>query len=325
MNALRKAAISAEIFRVLLAALLLALSGSPLLAQQPAPVRNDLQRLRPGTVFRDCVRCPEMVVVPPGSVTVGPADDGAERMGFEEPRYTLTITRAIGVGRYEVTRGQFARFVQESGHKVDGGCFVWNGSRYLQDASRDWRNPGFAQKDNEPVVCVNWNDAKAYSEWLTKTTGEFYRLPTEEEWEYAARAGSLVSRPWGDKPQQACRYANVADTSAKRGVAGTVSWEFHECNDHHAHTAPVGSYPPNAFGLYDMLGNAWEWTEDCWSDENGGAPGDDPDWLNKVCSQRVLRGGAWVDSPTFVSYDFRFFIGSRDRDFYAGFRVVRAD
>ena len=325
MSARKNVPFSTKIFRLLSTVLLLALSNSPLFAQLPAPVRNDVQQLRPGTVFRDCAACPEMVVVPPGSVTPGASSETAAQKGLEDPPHTVGIRRAIGVGKYEVTKGQYARFVQDSGHAPDSGCFVWNGSRYLQDASRDWRNPGFAQQDNEPVVCVNWNDAKAYSEWLTKRTGEGYRLPTEEEWEYAARAGSQGSRPWGDKPQRACRYANVADASAKRGVAGTVKWKFHECDDRHAHTAPVGSYPPNAFGLYDMLGNAWEWTEDCWSDENGGVTFDDPDWLNNVCSQRVLRGGGWVDSPAFVSYDFRFFIGSRDRDYYAGFRVVRVD
>ena len=315
----------ARILRWILAASLLALCSSQLLAQQSVPQRNNLQRLAAGTVFRDCPYCPELVAVPPGRVAVGSPEGEAGRNGGEQPAQSVAIPSAIGVGKYEVTRAQFARFVRDSGYSASGGCFVWNGSRYEQDASKDWRNPGFAQTEREPVVCVNWNDAKAYTAWLTKKTGRRYRLPTEAEWEYAARAGNQTSRPWGDSASDACRYANVADAAAKRNVPGTASWTFHECNDKRAYTAPVGSYRPNAFGLYDMLGNAWEWTEDCLNEESAGAPSDDADRSSNSCGRRVLRGGAWVDSPAFVRYDFRFFIGSDDRDFYVGFRVARTD
>lgn len=338
-NVVREAIVLIGTFRWVLAALLLAPGGSQLLAQQRNPGsastaaqtrqsasrQHNLQRLAPGTVFRDCAYCPEMVVVPPGNLTVGSPEGKAGRIDREQTQQPVAISNAIGVGKYEVTRAQFARFVRESGHAASGGCFAWNGSKYEQDASRDWRNPGFAQTDSDPVVCVNWSDAKAYTEWLTKRTGKPYRLPTEAEWEYAARAGDQASRPWGEDASDACRYANVADASAKRDVPGTTSWTFHECDDKHAYTAPVGRYPPNAFGLYDMLGNAWEWTEDCLIEENAGAPQDDRDRPNGACDRRVLRGGAWVDSPAFVRYDFRFFIGPDDRDFYIGFRVVRAD
>lgn len=327
--------------RCILAALLLAPGSSHLLAQQrdsagaattaqarpPAPRQDNLQRLAAGTVFRDCANCPELVVIPPGSVTVGLPESEAEQNNGQGPQNSLSIPAAIGLGKYEVTRAQFARFVRESGHAATGGCFVWNGGKYEQDASRDWRNPGFAQTENDPVVCVNWNDAKAYTGWLTKKTGKRYRLPTEVEWEYAARAGDRTARPWGDGDNAggACRYANVADATAKRVVPGTASWTFHECNDNRAYTAPAGRYRPNAFGLHDMLGNAWEWTEDCLKEEFAGTAPDDGDRPNRECARRVLRGGAWVDSPAFVRYDFRFFIASDDRDFYAGFRVARTD
>lgn len=286
---------------------------------------NDLQRLAAGTVFRDCADCPEMVVIPPGKFALGWPDDEAGQMDLEGPRQWVAIPSAFSAGRYEVTRAQFARFAQESGHSASGGCFVWSGGRYEQDASKNWRNPSFSQTDNDPVVCVSWYDAKAYTEWLTKKAGKRYRLLTEAEWEYAARAGMQTARPWGGNAGDACRYANVADASAKRGVPGTVSWTFHECDDNHAYTAPVGSYQPNAFGLYDMMGNAWEWTEDCRNDEVEGAPSDSRDGSSGECDQRVLRGGSWVDSPPFVRYDFRFFIGSDDHDYYNGFRVARTD
>jgi formylglycine-generating enzyme required for sulfatase activity len=321
----REASGSAGMLRWILAALLLALGSSHTYAQQPAPRNNDLQRLAPGTVFRDCARCPELVVIPPGSLTVSAPEIGAEQTGRDQPQRSLAIPNAIGMGKYEVTRAQFARFVRESGHAVSGGCFVWNGGKYEQDASKDWRHPGFAQTDKDPVVCVNWNDAKAYTEWLTKKAGKRYRLPTEAEWEYAARAGSRTPQPWGEKASAACRYANVADASAKRNVPGTASWTFHACDDKHAYTAPVGSYRPNAYGLYDMMGNVWEWTEECWKEEGLNAPADESVRPSAECGQRVLRGGSWVDSPAFVRYDFRFLIGVGDRDCYMGFRVARTD
>lgn len=262
-----------------------------------------------------------MVVIPPGSVSLGSAQSEAGQARSEGPTHTLALENAIGVGKYEVTKAQFARFVQERGYTTGGGCFAWNGSRYEQDASKNWRNPGFAQTGNHPVVCVNWNDAKAYTEWLSQKTGRRYRLPTESEWEYAARAGDQASRPWDDNPSEACRYADVGDASAKRGVPGTSNWTFHACDDHHAYTAPVGSYRPNAFGLHDMLGNAWEWLQECWREDYtpaGNGPG-------ARCSRHMLRGGAWVDSPALVRYDFRFFIDPDDRDYYSGFRVVRSE
>ena len=325
------------ILRCMVALLLLVLGGAPLFAQQrasdgaaakaqarrPAPQQNSLQRLTAGTVFRDCADCPEMVVIAPGSVSVRAANGDAGQAGREDPQHSLAIAHALGLGKYEVTKAQFARFVQESGHTASGGCFVWSGGRYWQDASKDWRDPGFAQTDNDPVVCVNWGDAKAYAAWLSKKAGRSYRLPTEAEWEYAARAGVQTPRPWGGDAGDACRYANVADASAKRDVPGTTTWVFHECDDQHAYTAPVGSYPPNAFGLYDTLGNAWEWVEDCFGDDNPGANGAEA--TSQECGRRMLRGGGWVDSPAFVSYDFRFFIGPDDRDFYIGFRVARTD
>lgn len=215
-----------RILRWLLAVLLLALDSSHILAQQrnlgvappeaseqrvapvqvvvapttvqtlkPTPQPDDLQRLAAGTVFRDCADCLEMVVIPLGIFTMGSPDSEAGQKDGEGLQPSVAIPSVFAVGKYEVTKAQFARFVQESGHSASGGCFVWSGSKYEQDASKDWRNPGFAQTDNDPVVCVNWNDAKAYIEWLTKKAGKRYRLPTEAEWEYAARAGNQTSRP----------------------------------------------------------------------------------------------------------------------------------
>ncbi len=334
-NALGNAVLT-RIFPWVMAALLLAPGGATVLAQQ----RNDLQRLKAGTVFRDCSYCPEMVAVPPGKLSIDPPEGEIGQADSVQTPHSVEISRALGVGRYEVTRAQFARFAQESGHAASGGCYAWNGGRYEQDAAKDWRKPGFAQTDRDPVVCVNWGDAKAYAEWLSKKTGRRYRLLTEAEWEYAARAGNKTLWPWGGNARDACRYANVADAAAQREVPGTASWTFHACNDRHAYTAPAGSYRPNAFGLYDMSGNAWEWTEDCLQDDYPApppeksstpadgriTPADGRGTPAGACrGQRVLRGGSWVDSPLFLRYDFRFRIGEDDRDFYIGFRVARPE
>ncbi|SRR6266571_1223502 len=291
----------------------------------PSATVNDLQRLAAGTVFRDCADCPEMVVIPPGRFAMGSPHSEAERYADEGPVHSVAISGRFGVGRYEVTKGQFARFVQERGYSASRGCYVWNGNNIEQDASKDWRNPGFRQTDTEPVVCVNWDDAKAYAQWLTQKTGKPYRLLTEAEWEYAARAGRQESRPWGDNPNEGCRYANVADYSTKTGVPGAGGWVVHHCSDGRAYTAPVGSYRPNAFGLYDMIGNAWEWTEDCWNDNYAGAPSDGSAWASGNCGLHVLRGGSWHNDSHIARSAFRGRYDTRFRRDNHGFRVARTN
>jgi formylglycine-generating enzyme required for sulfatase activity len=291
----------------------------------PTATINDLQRLAAGTVFRDCADCPEMVVIPPGRFAMGSPDSEAGRYADEGPVHWVAIPRVFGVGRYELTKAQFARFVQERGYSASDGCHVWSGSKFVQDASKDWRNPGFPQTGNDPVVCVNWNDAKAYAQWLTQKSGKRYRLPTEAEWEYAARAGRQESRPWGDNPNEACRYANVADASTKTGVPGAEGWIIHDCSDGRAYTAPVGSYRPNAFGLYDMIGNAWEWTEDCWNDKYVGAPSDGSARASGNCGLRVLRGGSWHNDPDIARSAFRGRSDASFRSDHHGFRVARTN
>jgi formylglycine-generating enzyme required for sulfatase activity len=303
---------------VILLLALLAVSGTQ------AQEQNDLRRLAPGTVFRDCTDCPEMVVVPPGNFSMGSPD--AERgrdKDREGPVHPVTLSRTLGVGKYEVTKAQFARFAQETGFSSSGGCYAWNGEKVEHNTAKSWLNPGFAQTENDPVVCVSWDDAKAYTQWLARKTGKAFRLLSEAEWEYAARAGSRSSRPWGDDPRLACRYANVADTTAKNGVPGFSGLAMHECDDGHAYTAPVGSYQPNAFGLYDMIGNVWEWTEDCWNETYAGAPGDGSARTAGDCDRRVLRGGSWDVNPEVARSAYRGgdAIGLRDVDF--GFRVAR--
>ena len=172
------------------------------------------------------------------------------------------------------------------------------------------------------MINVSWNDAKAYVGWLSRQTDRAYRLASESEWEYAARAETRAPRYWGDDAGDACGYANVHDRKSK-SVNG-FSWTHHECDDGYAKTAPVGSFRANAFGLHDMLGNVWEWVEDCWNESYAEAPGDGGEaWTTGDCRRRVLRGGAWYDRPRNVRAADRFWNGSGNRGNVVGFRVAR--
>ena len=302
-------------------------------AQAAASVKEAPRALpRPGSVFQDCADCPRMVVIPAGEFTMGSPATEAGR-GFDEgPQRQVAFVQPFALGRSEVTVAEFRRFAEESGYKTEAerdvraqGC---SGFIYADPAAGNpgappltsWRSPGLTQAESHPVLCVSWNDARAYAQWMSKRTGKRYRLPSEAEWEYAARAGSVTARFWGEDPVQACRFANVADQSRFQ------TWGFgqkHECTDGHYFTAPAGGYAPNRFGLYDMLGNAWEWTEDCWNASYAGAPADGSAWLSGDCAQRVSRGGSWSTVPRFARSATRNKNTADHRDNLTGFRLAR--
>ena len=279
--------------------------------------------LQPGAVFRDCPACPEMVVVPAGTFTMGSPETERGRLGNEGPQRRVSIARPFALGKYEVTRGEWAAFVRATGHPASGWCFRWNETTRMwgRDDGADWSKPGFAQTDRHPAVCVNWHDAKAYVAWLSRETGGTYRLPSEAEWEYAARAGTATSHIWGDDPATACRQANGADASAKTKFA---EWTVMPCDDGHVFTAPVGTYAGNGFGLHDMSGNVSEWVEDCWHPNYAGAPVDGSAWVvGGDCSRRVARGGAWTSGARHLRAADRNHNGSMARNIINGFRIAR--
>ncbi len=241
------------------------------------PVRSDA---KPGEVFRDCSECPEMVVVGAGSFEMGSNTD------YENPVHRVTISKPFAIGRYEVTFDQWDRCVEEKGCKP-------------QPDDREWgRGP-------RPVMDVSWADAKAFVAWLSQKTGQTYRLPTEAEWEYAARAGTNTQYWWGR--EIGSRQANCRECGAGGGQQ----------------TAKVGSYSPNPFGLYDTAGNVAEWVEDCWNDNYRGAPNDGSAWNAGQCRLRVLRGGAYDSQAKAVRSTARFRYDTDVRYFANGFRVVR--
>jgi len=266
------------------------------------------QEAAPQAEFSDCGNCPTMRALPAGSFLMGTAE--ADRLidprtgkpaTNDGPQHRVDITAPFAIGKYEVTVGEFAEFVAATNYETVDRCMEFSkpGS-FTISKTTDWGNTGFAQSPDQPVVCVSWFDAAAYAQWLAELTGRPYRLPTEAEWEYAARAGATTPYFWGDDESVACDFANVrstgADTISKRQVeADKLGFP---CDDGAVHSSPVGSYKPNNFGLYDVQGNAWEWVADCNHKDYTGAPTDGSAWLEeagKECRFGIIRGGSFLN------------------------------
>ena len=231
---------------------------------------------------RDCPQCPELVLVPAGTFEMGSAD----MFEFERPVHRVSIRSPFYIGRTEV------RFDEWDACVAEGGCAYRPDDRGLGRGKR-------------PVTNVDWNDAKSYALWLSQKTGSRYRLPTESEWEYAARAGSTTTYPWGQ--------------AVEKDRANCVG-----CNPEPLKKATdTGSFQPNAFGIYDMAGNAAEWVEDCWNDSYRGAPADGTAWTKPQCRERVLRGGSFNNDPRYLRSAARFRYDHDVRFYTNGFRVVR--
>ena len=311
------------VLRCLAAALLW--SGFTLLTQAAQSIAQE------GS-FRDCDECPEMVVVPAGSFVMGSPRGERDRATHEGPQRTIRIDVPLAVGRYEITRAQFAAFSRTVAMQSQGGgCSVFDAAKadFRRDESvRDSHRPGYPQGDDHPAVCVSWTEAKAYADWLSQKTGQRYRLLSEAEWEYAARAGTATSRPWGDDPALSCRHANLADETFVREVSRGPgrSWYpgWHACRDGFAFTAPVGRYQANRFGLHDMIGNVFEWVEDCWNESHAGASAGAGPQLSGDCALRVYRGGAWRSYPGFARSAHRANSAIELRHALIGFRVARS-
>jgi formylglycine-generating enzyme required for sulfatase activity len=282
------------------------------------------QVISAGSIYRDCPDCPEMVVLPAGSYQMG-----SEENDNEKPVHMVSIGKSFAVGKYEVSVGEFRAFVRATGYRTDAetnsggmnGCRVFDSTanNWSYQIDTHWERLNYAQSPRHPVSCISWNDAKAYVSWLSKVTGRTYRLLSESEWEYAARAGGSTTRPWGDNANEACRYDNVLDLS--KWPNGGVSKERHECNDGNFFPAPVGSYAANAFGLYDMIGNVGEWTEDCSNGSYKDLPSDGEAAFG-YCKSRMVRGGSWLSTPTNARSARRFSLSTTSRFDHIGFRIA---
>jgi formylglycine-generating enzyme required for sulfatase activity len=270
-----------------------------------------------GQSFRDCPECPEMLVVPHGSFLMGATQSELDKLSQqygqnlnrEAPRHSVTISKSFAVGKFAVRRDEFEAFIRESGYQIDEGCWTW---KYKQDTP-SYKSPGFKQTNSHPVVCVNWEDAAAYVSWLSKKTGKAYRLLTEAEREYVARAGTTTSFWWGESisPQQANYDGNYAFGNGERGTYRQT-------------TVPVDSFKPNPWGLYQVHGNVWEWVEDCWLEDYTEVPQDGSPVKTEKCNYRVLRGGAWSSGPEDLRATYRHWSDPAFRVPRFGFRVARS-
>ena len=280
------------------------------------------ETMRPGWAFRDCPECPEMVVVPAGSFMMGSPASEEGRWDDEGPVHRVTISELFAVGKYEVTRGEFGQFMDATGHSTATDCKTYENGEFKRRSGLGWQNPGYRQDERHPVVCVSWDDAKAYVAWLSQKTEERYRLLSEAEWEYAARAGTRTSRYWGDDASAQCMHANGYDQTAKPKL--NLDLDNASCRDGWIHTARVGGYSANGFGLLDVLGNVWEWVEDCWHESYAGAPRGGSAWMSGgECRVRVIRGGSWAYIPRNLRSANRNWDFSEDRYYDLGFRIAR--
>jgi formylglycine-generating enzyme required for sulfatase activity/uncharacterized caspase-like protein len=290
-----------------------------------APLSAAQERgLKATDTFRECENCPEMVVVPAGSFTLGSPGGERGRDGNEGPQRDVTIGRQFAVGKFHVTVDQFAAFVRETRYAASSRCYKWAAG----GGSGSWRDPGLAQEGSHPVVCVTFDDVKAYVNWLAKKTGKPYRLLSEAEFEYAARGQTSPGeypRFWfGNDESDLCRNANGADLTEQTNLPAAKTTTIAPCDDGYTYTSPAGRYTPNAFGLFDMAGNAWQWTEDCWHESYNGAPSDGSAWTTTCDGNlRVVRGGSWRYSPKALRAAFR--LKNADTTGYVdlGFRLAR--
>lgn len=306
-----------------------------LLAKKPIAVTPSRVPVTVGKPVVDCEHCPPLVPLLTGSYRRGATEADAWASDSEGPVQTVNIRHRVALGQTEVTRRQFAAFVQATGYLTDAernvdeeGCNVVIKGVSQWEAGRHWRNPGFAQTEDHPAVCLSWNDAQAYLAWLnTQAPGRGYRLPTEAEWEYAVRAGQGDRPyPWGQDTGTAaqCVHANGADASAAAMVPGASTWTVADCDDGYAYTAPVGRFKPNAFGLHDMQGNAFEWVQDTWHANYDNAPNDGRAWMGGSDTTRhVVRGGSWDYSPKVLRSAYRIAFEATHRTDGTGIRIAR--
>ena len=280
----------------------------------------------------------------------------SQEFKHESPAHRVQLTRGFDLGTTEVTVGQFTAFVEATGYQTDAqrnsgalGFFPAEKNyvdRFHVDPKVTWQAPGFEQSANHPVVCVSWNDCIAFCQWLSKKEGTTYRLPTEAQWEYACRAGTQTWYSWGDDPDPAYQHANVADAALENAHENTTRFQRavrlkEGEGDGVVFTAPVASFAPNPWQLYDMHGNVWEWCQDRWSDDVyeryfDNIPRTERDRFiatdplfdkqtdqHKYGDWHVLRGGAWTCAPAAVRSSIRTFAEAADASVYTGFRVVR--
>jgi formylglycine-generating enzyme required for sulfatase activity/uncharacterized caspase-like protein len=274
-------------------------------------VGNERRCLKPQDSFKDCADCPEMVVVPAGEFMMGSPKNEEGRSEYEDSQHRVTIAKPFAIGRFAVTQGEFAAFVGETKHSTGDKCRTYENGEWDDRTGRSFRNPGIAQDNRHPVVCANWDDAKAFVAWFSKKTSKPYRLLTEAEREYATRAGTTTPFWWGTSASPSANY----DTNNLFGRSYRGEWRNK--------TVAVDSFEANPWGLYNVHGNVWEWVEDCWHENYQGAPVDGSAWTTGECKARILRGGSWFNDPSLLRSASRSWNSPGHRNVINGFRLAR--
>ena len=269
-------------------------------------------------VILDDPVAPRMVVIPAGEFTMGSLATEAGHTAREAPRHRVRIGYPLAVSMFPIIVGEYAEFVADTRHDSGGSCITLESGEFKSRKERNWRDPGFPQKMISPVTCIDFNDATTYARWLSKKTGQSYRLLSEAEYEFANRAGTTTANWWGDDSNAGCAFANGFDQDAQSSIPSSIA---STCHDGHVFTAPVGSFKPNGFGLFDATGNVSSWTSDCWNETYAGAPANGSANTAGDCSMRILRGGSWasVSLRSAVRRNYPIgYVGVRH-----GFRVAR--
>ncbi len=256
----------------------------------------------------------------------------------ERPIHEVVFDRAFGMQAFEVTVGEYRRFVEATGREHAGGCRHYPAGEARVDPARSWQAPGFEQTDRHPVTCVSHDDAEAYAAWLSARNGRRFRLPTEAEWEYAASLPDGATWPW-TRPADACQWANLTDLSRAlwhwRGDENFLNPALYRrledqlvpCDDRFVFTAPVGSFR-DIRGVHDLLGNVWEWVADCAGAESGAVPAypqsrsDARAVVETPCVRRGIRGGAWHTGAPYARITNRSSVAGDARMYHLGFRLV---
>jgi formylglycine-generating enzyme required for sulfatase activity len=285
---------------------------------QAGPVLAAQQQRTP---FKHCADCPEMIALSTGEYLMGSGADERGRLNDEANLRAVRIAKPFAIGRYEVTVEQFEIFLKDTGLAVDNNCRVLTGSRDFSaifgEPHTSFRAPSHATTAAHPVGCIGWHDAQAYVAWLQRKTGKPYRLPSEAEWEYAARAGTRTAYSFGPDASQLCEYARFADLDS------AFTWRS-ACRSGVTTRGPlpIGSLKPNGWGLSDMHGNVWEWTEDCWGVRAAEVPVDGSPFVRPGnCEVGVVRGGSWVTGSTHTRSAMRMPMPLNIRNENVGFRV----
>jgi formylglycine-generating enzyme required for sulfatase activity len=268
----------------------------------------------------------KLALIPPGTFMMGSPKTEAGR-DADETQHPVTLSKPFMMAIYDVTTPQFSQFVAAEKYQTDaekrGHAVRWRDREYEESATQvgaSWRNPGFQQGDDHPVVCVSMNDAEKFCQWLTQKEGKTYRLPTEAEWEYACRAGTQSAYVWGNDAKDGKDWANCVDQTAKKTFA---KWTAFQWDDGFVYTSPVRKFKPNAFGLYDMIGNVWQWCADWYTGLTDQAVTDPlGERLKLSMTTHVLRGGAWNSAPSFARSATRVADGANGSGYNTGFRVV---